>query len=338
MKKIIIQFIIIFLGVINAHAQYNSSITVSTPNGNPVTAKIFTGKDYTSNEKNDLKNYWLSQYNRRITFESDATYTYNCHAYAWSENTSIWIDQPNQSNYWNDLSYVELTNPSSATKVSYGTADDHSAITTNTPNYFSSKWGSSPRFTHHYNDAPYLPTDLHYYSFPYVIGPTTVCSSNSTFFVNNTLSSSYSVSWTSSGNLNITSTNFNTATVTAVSGSTGRSAWVRATITKSGKSTIVQQNNITPNFPEQANPETLNIARFQTLRIDPSRSYYPDATDYAWEWIYPNNNPAGASLNVYNYYAIVSFNNTGVYTLFAKAKNACGTSIGPTFVYNIVVN
>jgi len=110
--------------------------------------------------KDDMKNAALTYYGGRITFEAEATGKYNCHAYAWA-NTNVWIQPPEQKKYWTDHSYVELNNSTGATKVSYGSVD-HSAVTTSTANYFSSKWSGGPQFKHSINDSPYLPTDLHY--------------------------------------------------------------------------------------------------------------------------------------------------------------------------------
>ena len=107
-----------------------------------------------------MKNAALTYYGGRITFEAEATGKYNCHAYAWA-NTNVWIQPPEQKKYWTDHSYVELNNSTGATKVSYGSVD-HSAVTTSTANYFSSKWSGGPQFKHSINDSPYLPTDLHY--------------------------------------------------------------------------------------------------------------------------------------------------------------------------------
>jgi len=166
------------LSVVNAVAQHQGVI-IYTPANTPIFALDFIGVDYTTQQKNDRKDYWLSFYNNRIEYIAEATHKYNCHAYAWhvSEGGSqVWINTPGQETYWNDYSYVETSNLSNATKVSFGgpcyylvngqltDSCDHSAITTATLNYFISKWGPSPRFKHHKNDCPYSTEDLHYYA------------------------------------------------------------------------------------------------------------------------------------------------------------------------------
>jgi hypothetical protein len=58
MKKFI--YITMFLNIIsNANAQYQSVI-IYTPNNTPVQVGNFIGTDYTTVQKNESKNYWLS--------------------------------------------------------------------------------------------------------------------------------------------------------------------------------------------------------------------------------------------------------------------------------------
>lgn len=59
----------------------------------------------------ELKKYWMSVYNNRIEFLSEATNKYNCHVYAWHMtegrspvwiNNPVWINTPEDDKYWND--------------------------------------------------------------------------------------------------------------------------------------------------------------------------------------------------------------------------------------------
>ena len=148
MKKFIaISFIFAFAYM--ANAQIYTPVLVATPNQTYFYAGSLTSSDYTTNQKNDAKNFWLNCYNNRITYEGEATYQYNCHAYAWHVSEGggkVWINTPNDDDYWEDCSYMEVTNQSDATKVSFGgpcdqmwgtcldttytNPCDHSAITT----------------------------------------------------------------------------------------------------------------------------------------------------------------------------------------------------------------
>jgi hypothetical protein len=212
--KTIFSILILLSTIINTYAQYQN-VTIYTPNNTSVIAGNFVGTDYTSSQKNQLKDYWLSYYDNRIEYDAEATYKYNCHAYAWhvSEGGSqVWINTPEDDKYWNDGSYVEIS-PSIATKVSFGQGDDHSAITTSTQNYFISKWGSSPRFRHHKDDCPYSTNDLHYYVRLTISGPSTICATPAVY----TLSPGSATSWsvTPASVFSITASDATSATVTA---------------------------------------------------------------------------------------------------------------------------
>ena len=201
MRKLSLILVCIFVYV-TLEAQYTDTL-IQTPNGTSVEAKIFTSSDMTNSQKEDAKNFWLSCYNNRITYIAEATYKYNCHAFAWhvSEGgNQVWINTPNDDKYWEDYSYVEVSNTSEATKISFGgpcyqvwttcngteyqNPCDHSATTTNVTDYFISKWGASPRFKHHKNDCPYSTEDLHYYIRLTISGPSTLYS-QATYTIDN---------------------------------------------------------------------------------------------------------------------------------------------------------
>jgi len=117
-----------------------SNSTVNTPHQTSVPVYILTD-DWTSTTKTYLINYWQGQYSNSLIVESEATTKYNCHAYAWAENTGVWMDSPKEENYFSsdDNSYALTSNIATATKVWYGSASDHSAQTTIVTYYFSSK-------------------------------------------------------------------------------------------------------------------------------------------------------------------------------------------------------
>lgn len=113
------------------------SKTVYTPNGTSITAWELLSGDYTQFEKDSIKFDLLYYYSYRITFIDEATYSYNCHAYAWyvyEGGERVWVNSPGDDAFWNDGSYYQVSNPLEATKVSFA-SDDHSAITTDNPSY-----------------------------------------------------------------------------------------------------------------------------------------------------------------------------------------------------------
>jgi len=206
--------------------------TTTTPNGTSVNVGKFIGSDFSPKQKNDLKDYWMNKY-LNIKFEGEATKKYNCHAWAWAESTEFWMNQntglfsPQLSKYWDDYSYVEVSNPTVEEKVFFGGPCwgyddegnlidycDHSAIKISNSNYFISKWGMQPRFMHLINDCPYTTTDLHYYVKRTISGPSVAC--QDVFTLN--YPPPGTIYWTVNGLFDISPTTGTSTTLTANAG------------------------------------------------------------------------------------------------------------------------
>ena len=192
-----------------------STTTITTPHNKSVTVWQWVSGDWSSGTKTDMVSYYQGQYGNRLTLEDAATVKYNCHAWAWAGSTTHWMNSPEEQNYFSspNQSYTSTVNTAVATKLWYGSAD-HSANTTSTPSYFISKWGRSPRFRHWVNDSPYSTSSLTYYQgMSSITGSDCVCTSGSSFTVNNPPAKSYT--WTQSYNLTpgATSGNFYAANV-----------------------------------------------------------------------------------------------------------------------------
>lgn len=166
----IIQFLkqdTLYVNLMSSSPIY-SNVYISTPNGTSVAALKLISGDMSQGDKDDYKDSNLEIYDNRITFAGEATYAYNCHAYAWyvSEGYSyVWLNTPGDDAFWNDGSYVLTTDMSRAKKVSYA-SDDHSAIIASQNGYFKSKWGAGPLFIHKPTDCPYNASTLRYYRYP----------------------------------------------------------------------------------------------------------------------------------------------------------------------------
>jgi hypothetical protein len=202
MKKIIIIIQIGIISITVSIAQTYQNTTIYTPKGTAVAALTLISGEYTNQQKLDLKNYWLSYYNDRITFVDEATRTYNCHAYAWhvkEGGNKVWINTPEHNKFWNDNSYV-LTTSALGTKVSFASAN-HSAITTNQYGILESKWGPSPVFRHSIDDCPYNSSNLDYFF------RTPPCTSPIINFTNQTVSSNTTVTGCEINVQNVTVTN-----------------------------------------------------------------------------------------------------------------------------------
>ncbi|HNS30664.1 MAG TPA: T9SS type A sorting domain-containing protein [Tenuifilaceae bacterium] len=121
---------------------------------------------------------------------------------------------------------------------------DHSAVTTQEAGWYISKWNEFPLIKHRWDDSPYGTADLKYYVKSSISGPTTVCSSNATFTLNN-LPAAHSVSWSRSSNLTYVSgqgtVNY---TVKAASPTTSGSGWVRATVSGPCGDVVLPQHDL----------------------------------------------------------------------------------------------
>ena len=93
-----------------------------------------------------MKNELLNRYNNRIIYVSEATWSFNCHAYAWylseGKKDKVWIGTFEVPRFWEDGSYIPASSSSESSKV-YFPLDDHSAIMTTYNGFilYKSKWG-----------------------------------------------------------------------------------------------------------------------------------------------------------------------------------------------------
>lgn len=249
MKTLTIAVLLLFMSY-HSYAQVYNNVTIYTPSNVAVGALQLVSGDLTSTQKTQSKNFWLSCYNNRISYISEATYSYNCHAYAWyttEGGSNVWINDPEDDDFWGDFGYVEVVNQSSADKVSFGgpcyqywttclgtsytNPCDHSAITTTTTDYFISKWGAAPLFRHHKDDCPYSTQDIHYYAKLEISGPTILCSSGGSYTISN-LPSGSTITW-NNGSFVTRQSAQGSNPCTFVSSGHG-STWISATINFGG--------------------------------------------------------------------------------------------------------
>lgn len=140
---------------------YNNEITVYTPGGRPVRAKIIDS-EWTQAEKDSLYNYWHAAYPsaRKV---ADATKKYNCYSFAWysaSTANTVWVIDPNP--YLQECTRVSSL--STGTRVMYfgDSGNKHAAIQLagSSGATVTSKWGNGPLFNHAYTYCPYYSSAL----------------------------------------------------------------------------------------------------------------------------------------------------------------------------------
>ena len=140
-----------------------AAATVYTPNGTLVNDTYYRSEELSASQKASHDQYCTTTYSQ-ATLISSSTTTYNCHAYAWymtEGGSAVWMGWTiNPTNvYWLDGSYISTTG--AATKVSY-LSDNHSAVTTSTPNIFISKWGEYALMRHPKAHCPFDASSLKY--------------------------------------------------------------------------------------------------------------------------------------------------------------------------------
>ncbi len=112
MKKIelLIILLFIFLFVKNSNCQPYLITPITTPNGTTINGLVNTRSDYTSYEKYMIDSDFKLVYPNIILIDS-ATYTYNCHGYAWYSGRygpKYVIDSSELHFFITDSSYVKV--------------------------------------------------------------------------------------------------------------------------------------------------------------------------------------------------------------------------------------
>ena len=286
----------------------NATATVNTPAGNSVLVLQWYSDDWTSTQKNDLKNAYMKAYSG-VTFEEEATTKYNCHAWAWAGGTTFWMQRSSVSKYWQDYSY-EITSSSLATIVFYQQknqvwTEDHSAVTTTTPDYYISKWGAGPRFYHHKNNCPYKNHDFFYYHSG-ILGSNNIYFSGEEYTLNYTPPSGSTINWSASAGSPFTVSS-NTGTSTKLLKKTNLSSGT-GTLTAAVNGNIYTKN-IVVNPVGISGPSSLNWGTGSTYFIMEA-PYFTSlltvpGTSYSWwgdEGILSvsGNGSSGATVNAPN--------------------------------------
>ena len=152
-----------YLGELSGFTQPSySQTTTHTPFGKTVTCYI-ANNDYTSAEKDSIALHITMTYSN-ITILDPATYSYNCHVYAWLNSSSLWMYGTQLQYFYTDDLYTSC--PEEAYSIVYYNGD-HSALHYNgtSLSYYTSKWGSGPLIKHAPTNVPasYQPSNRSYY-------------------------------------------------------------------------------------------------------------------------------------------------------------------------------
>jgi len=185
-----------------------SQITVKTPTNVSIVAYDYPEWDAMLATWEAEAADWISDHNSNAVRLAPASYTYNCHDYAWNYSDGgnpDWMNQldganPNISKYWNGATPTfSSTTSTFGTKVFFPEKlGDHSLIASTTnPGYYESKWGSGPRYRHSLTDCPYDATNAEFYKLN-ITGEDFLCVyGQDTYTTLNISGASYS--WSASG-------------------------------------------------------------------------------------------------------------------------------------------
>lgn len=141
---------------------------VYTPKGTAVRAMIKKESPQFSNDYND--EYYQNKFPNQ-TLLSNSSNLYNCDAYAWHmtdghPNDTCWVGDKIEDvfAYMEDGSYIEVYEGTAPRKVRYTDAY-HTAVATETPGVFISKWTVGPLMRHTKSMCPFYKDneDLKYY-------------------------------------------------------------------------------------------------------------------------------------------------------------------------------
>ena len=240
MRHILPFFFILLLPVLSAQSQVN----VYTCMGGPVSAIIrseFSPSDIAYYNAETMSTYGYLG----ITFLDNASYTYNCHSYAWhlreGNSNKVWINNTTGSSgscynqthnidrYWTDGCFVQVCNEADADKLHYY-CGDHSAVTSTTnAGYYESKWGALAVVRHTRTGVPYSDpvNSVNYYASTRISGNTSLfCSGSRVFSVKNIPGATYT--WTFSASLSaIGPTNTNQLSVQPSGSPSESPGWVQ---------------------------------------------------------------------------------------------------------------
>ena len=376
MKKIIqSRLVVLLLANIFCDAIFAQ---VNTPNGTNVEYCTYTynASDAAAAESQAAQWLFARGWTNDVIKTAPATNEYNCHSYAWYRSEggtgNYWIkaftnadlsvffaNNPNSplptpkniTKYWNDGSYVEVSE-SNATKVWYGSCwtwnssvgwenmCDHSAVRiTSGPNEgkYESKWGTWPRYIHPADKCPYNISSRRYYiKRPIITGPSEMCSNSTATF--SVTPPNITVTWTCSSNLTAGTESGNNKNFTANGNGQGwvavnvggnevfrRSVWlgvpsVNVSYEVAGRAVVLPPGTLISTYDVFIGDTVLFLSNAQ-----------PTTSSVTWTSTAIQYSPNGSSTIYYIFPdgGVLS----GGYNVKATASNSCGTAINSINIY-----
>lgn len=321
-------FICCILFILSSLILLPQSVNIYTPMGSLVPDTYIVEESLTPADIVYMNSKLTIQYPNAQKLE-EATSTYNCHAYAWhiSEGGNrVWIGYYTataEDIYWQDGSYIEVTNPIKGDKVVY-VNDNHSAVTTSENGIVISKWGQWPLLKHSIYDSPYISTSIKYYrrSVPKfaITGSSTICDIENydiTYSPNGSI-----IEWTTSPNIVIVSGQ-GTASIIASKASSAEfgKGYINVKIKLNGHIVLTANKVIdyvgTPVATSVTGPSYLSVDGTGNFIAEP----YINSSDILYKWIVV---PSTVSTNPWNNSNSITFHAEGTYSVSCQIISPCG--------------
>ena len=209
-------------------------------------------------------------------------------------------------------------------------------------NSWGSSWGENGYMRISVNSA-HVDCAVCYMVYTYISGPTTVCTSNSTFTLNNPPPGA-TVNWTKSSNLSyVSGQGTNNYTVKAVSSSTSGAGWVEAEISVTGCGDITVSKDFWVGVPDVNNINLISHSHSLNppikVNLNSTHSYYASLWDnsvddgeyFKWQvWGGTANHSTGP-------FNVIKYNLRGNAFLEISRVNTCGESIKKTYTINVSI-
>lgn len=147
-----------------------TNASIFTPNCSPVPDSKIISEIWSPSDILAINTGYQSFWPNAILI-NDASYTYNCHGYAWhviEGGENVWVGYSNpgaEEIYWDieDQSYIETTSGDpNASKISFVPGDHSAVVTSINSDFIESKWAMGPLMNHHKNYCPYSNTSTQF--------------------------------------------------------------------------------------------------------------------------------------------------------------------------------
>jgi hypothetical protein len=326
------------LFVCNAQQGANGpTVYVYTPFGSQIAA-ILNTVQMDQNTYNNIMYEMANEYSES-TILGPATFDYNCHGYAWSmvdHGPTCWLnDNNNFHQFWYDGSYQETTE-AEAEKIYY--FGQHSAVKSEVPGYYESKWGPMALMRHLPGDGPdeyYQGVTIKYYKRSPPPPPTLNLSgenfvpcSGSKLFSLIISSAPYSApvlsrTWSVSSNLQIVSGQGTNSIVVSKSSASqvSRDGTVSVTVVCGGdySTTLTQNVKVGLFYDVTSISGPSSVTTGNQVYYSAAPNFDASLGNYEWD-IYPS---TGYTMTANRNSLSITFNQAETYTIYCRSVSSC---------------